>query len=482
MLYLSLYSSLMSIRSYSLIFSSLFFLGLCSSKTLADTPLTAAQSAAQAAPKLTIATVPVGDINNPPDISLNAIGMLARYPYGCLTNSFCIGTYDTMASEYVRFLNAVASSSDPNELYDPRMSTDADVASISRSGTPGNYTYAVKGFDTARLPIVYVSWFCSARYANWLCNGQPVGIQDSTTTETGAYNLAAPVIIKNAQRYATFLNAVAKTDTHNLYESTITNYILQQGASGSFVYSVTTAGKVPGASFGVTWPSGARFLNWEYNTNADGTPKTAGNTGDKLTENGLYVIATGMRDIAGNADVAPTDYCALTPGAKFYLPSEDQYYKAAFYKRNVDTNNQLTAEYWMYPTKNDFPPGNVIGAPNAVNYYVSTNQDNTNSGWFSFNHSNYKFTNLGLAPYLTAAGAFYNASGPYGTFDMGGNVSQWLNAPAGNASSTRPIRGGGWGKDNQWPVGSDQLSKNKGAASVDASLKRDYIGFRIATP
>ena len=39
------------------------------------------------------------------------------------------------------------------------------------------------------MPITGVSWYNAARFANWMANGQPVGVEDSTTTENGAYNL-----------------------------------------------------------------------------------------------------------------------------------------------------------------------------------------------------------------------------------------------------------------------------------------------------
>ena len=34
-----------------------------------------------------------------------------------------------------------------------------------------------------------VPWGSITRFANWLSNGQPIGKQDETTTENGAYNL-----------------------------------------------------------------------------------------------------------------------------------------------------------------------------------------------------------------------------------------------------------------------------------------------------
>lgn len=49
------------------------------------------------------------------------------------------------------------------------------------------------------------------------------------------------------------------------------------------------------------------------------------------------------------------------------------------------------------------------------------------------------------------------------------------------AGVTRPIPGGCWGKEGQCPVGPDQFEKAT-VTVIDASVKRDYIGFRIAAP
>jgi hypothetical protein len=65
---------------------------------------------------------------------------------------------------------------------------DPEYLAITRSGNSGGYTYTVKpNYDDK--PVAYVSWFCCARYCNWLHNGKPVGYQNIFTTEDGAYAL-----------------------------------------------------------------------------------------------------------------------------------------------------------------------------------------------------------------------------------------------------------------------------------------------------
>jgi MYXO-CTERM domain-containing protein len=90
-----------------------------------------------------------------------------------------LGTYEVTNSQYAAFLNAVAAS-DPNGLYNTAMGSDAR-GGITRSGSAGSYTYAVKA-NMGDKPVNYVSWFDAARMSNWMTNGQGSG-----DTETGVY-------------------------------------------------------------------------------------------------------------------------------------------------------------------------------------------------------------------------------------------------------------------------------------------------------
>jgi formylglycine-generating enzyme required for sulfatase activity len=117
--------------------------------------------------------------------------------YGAVAYAYQIGKYHVTISQYTAFLNAVAAT-DTYSLYNASMATDLAIAGISQAGSPGSYTYGViapSGTTPAgasspgNRPITYVSWFDSARFANWMANGQPTGSQNSATTENGAYNV-----------------------------------------------------------------------------------------------------------------------------------------------------------------------------------------------------------------------------------------------------------------------------------------------------
>ena len=105
---------------------------------------------------------------------------------GAVNYNYQIGKCDVTAAQYVEFLNSVATT-DTYGLYTSSMASAADC-NIQRSGESGNYTYSVAA-DSANRPVNFISFGCAVRFCNWLTNGQPIGDQDSNTTEDGSYYL-----------------------------------------------------------------------------------------------------------------------------------------------------------------------------------------------------------------------------------------------------------------------------------------------------
>jgi formylglycine-generating enzyme required for sulfatase activity len=134
-----------------------------------------------------VALVTVGDAGNAHDSRVQEIGAVLC---GGVDYEYRIGTYMVTIGQYAAFLNAVAKS-DPHGLYSTQMAANLNIAGIARSGVSGKYVYTVmnNGGDSSNRPIVYVSWFDCARFANWMSNGQPAGAATAATTEDGAYTL-----------------------------------------------------------------------------------------------------------------------------------------------------------------------------------------------------------------------------------------------------------------------------------------------------
>ena len=106
---------------------------------------------------------------------------------GAVDYEFNIGTYEVTTGQYTDFLNAVADT-DTYGLYNTTMWSGTYGCKIERIGSSGSYTYSVAD-DWADRPVNYVSYWDACRFANWLHNGQPTGVQGAGTTETGVYTL-----------------------------------------------------------------------------------------------------------------------------------------------------------------------------------------------------------------------------------------------------------------------------------------------------
>ncbi len=136
---------------------------------------------------VTIDWVTVGDPGNACDPQLEGC-------FGSVSQTYRIAKHEVTNAQYAEFLNAKAAS-DPNGLYNTSMGSG--FGGITRSGSDGSYTYsAIAGREA--MPVNYVSFYDSLRFANWLNNGQGSG-----DTETGAYTItpagiSANSIIRNA--------------------------------------------------------------------------------------------------------------------------------------------------------------------------------------------------------------------------------------------------------------------------------------------
>jgi len=265
---------------------------------------------------VTIPTVPVGNAGNANDTE--------GAGYGGVAQDYRIGRTEVTNAQYVDFLSAKAAS-DPLALYNTSMG--GGFGGITRSGSDGSYTYAVIAGRSA-MPVNYVSWYDSIRFANWLNNGKGAG-----DTETGAYTLDG------------------------------------------------------------------------------GTPTPS---------NGLSITRN--------------------TGATWFLTSEDEWYKAAYYDGS---------SYFDYPTSNDTAPIAVAppGGSNSANYWPAVGD-------------------------LTDVGVYTASDSPYGTFDQGGNVWEWNEALI--SGSFRVLRGGSFNS-----LSLNLLASNRnGSGPTNESIS---VGFRVAT-
>jgi len=201
-----------------------------------------------------------------------------------------------------------------------------------------------------------------------------------------------------AGQYCQFLNAVAATDTYGLYSTSMWSSnsgckIQQSGLSGSYTYTVAEESANWPVNY-VNWGDAARFANWLNNGRPVG-PQDVGTTEDgPYTLNGK-TARVGLATVSRNED------------ALYVIPNEDEWYKAAYYK-----GGGTDAGYWDYPTAGDTIWAGLANYGNSVG---ST----------------------------TDAGSYAHSS-PYGTFDQGGNVSEWTESIRGAPHNTAYVRGGSY--------------------------------------
>jgi formylglycine-generating enzyme len=233
---------------------------------------------------ITIDTVPVGNAGNANDPSTG---------YGAVGYQYGIGKFEVTLNQYSAFLNAVAAT-DTYGLYNSSMGTDLNIAGIARGGVSGSYTYSVIG--SGNRPVTYVSWFDSARFVNWLQNGQPVGTQNATTTEQGAYTLNGAL---GGTGYSRNVNWIYALPSENeWYKAAYHQPASQGGDSDNYWLYPTANNGIPNSRNGsASDPNSANFIRNDGIANGfNGGYAVTDSTGNFPSQN--YLTAAGVFSVA----------------------------------------------------------------------------------------------------------------------------------------------------------------------------------------
>jgi formylglycine-generating enzyme required for sulfatase activity len=233
--------------------------------------------------------------------------------------------------------------------------------------------------------------------------------------------------------YTEFLNAVDSSGSNALalYKASMNSDTLHGGISNNT--SAVDGEKYevkPGFSnkpvIYVSFYDAMRFCNWLHNGALTGED----------TEGGAYTLLGGTPTPSNGTNVQ------RNAGAKFALPTEDEWHKAAHYEPGGDSD-----DYWFYPTRANSAPSASAppGTAPAANYDQAVNT-------------------------LTDVGAYSSTVGFFGTFDMAGNVREWVDR---TTLSSRLLRGG------SWRLGTNDL---RSGSTFIASGDGDEVGFRVLSP
>ncbi len=313
----------------------------------------------------------------------------------------------------------------------------------------GRIACGVSAFVVASLAVLIQIAPAHAVTIDWVTVGDPGNTADTTGFPNPAGAVADAFQIMKFEwtnsQYVEFLNAV---DPNGTNPNAIYNTSMGSDARGgiSFDTNASTGSKyAPRTNMGdkpvnfVSWFDAARVANWLQNGQGSGS-----------TETGAYTLVGGQ-----TSGTAP----AVNSGASYFLPTEDQWYKAAYYK-----GGSTNAGYWDYATQSDTAPTPVTAGTTGIGSAGNTGNFANYNGGANWN---------GDAGNVTTVGTNGGASA-YGAFDMNGNLYEW-NDLTGAAGSSRGVRGG-YGNS----AASELSSSSSGA--IDPSLEGFDIGFRLASP
>lgn len=258
-----------------------------------------------------------------------------------------------------------------------------------------------------------------------------------------AYNIGATEVT-NAQ-YTEFLNAKAATDPLELYNKYMDldplGGIVRSMVNGNFTYTTKPNRANKPVSF-VSWYDSIRFINWLNNGQGSGD-----------TETGAYTILGAHQPINGLG-------IARNVGATWFLPSENEWYKAAYHQPAAQGGD--SDDYWLYSTASNSQPtpatANAVGdisnpGVNVANYYYS-------APW--------EFG--GITTTVGSAGTLSRSF--YGTSDQGGNIWEYNETLVND--SNRGARGGSW-----FHVPDALKSSRRGG--VTPTNENFAWGFRVAS-
>jgi formylglycine-generating enzyme required for sulfatase activity len=228
------------------------------------------------------------------------------------------------------------------------------------------------------------------------------------------------------------------------YEYRIGKYEISQDAiekaTASGMANVTAgawSGNQPAAN--ISWFEVAAFVNW-LNTS---TGKTAAY--DLSWDGSAWSMALWSSEQAWTAGGTNL---YRHKDAYYFLPSENEWYKAAYY-------DPLGVNYYKFPTGSDVAPSPVING--------------TIADTAIYNGLRSSPAGIDVAGGLSV----------YGTMAQGGNVYEWIETEFdginNDAEAWRTLRGGNWGEDEGSLRSSYRL--------VDLPLSEDVadFGFRVAS-
>ena len=289
---------------------------------------------------------------------------------------------------------------------------------------------------------------------DWVLVGNPGNANDVGTNRVYGAVSAEYAIMKfewtNAQ-YVAFLNAV---DPEGLNPQSLYNVTMGSNFAGGISFSSANANgtkyatRTNYASKPVTyvgWWDAARVANWLHN----GAPvsQVTDSSATAPQNFGAYSVGTST---TGNVPLR-------NAGARYWIPTESQWYKAAYYNGDTASYTNYGNGFSTDPTPTSANSSGV-GAAGDVGNFANYNRG---AKWQQNDGSP---TTVG-----TNGGPSF-----YGAFDMSGNLQEWNDLTSSGTSSNRGQRGGFWFST------AAEISAGTRSGNSPATLETNGTTFRLA--
>lgn len=213
----------------------------------------------------------------------------------------------------------------------------------------------------------------------------------------------------------------------------------------------------------ISWRMAAMYANWLHN--------------DKSTDreaflNGAYDVST-----FGYSGTTFTDQFAHHPTARFWIPTWDEWIKAAHYDPNRAGPGQ--GGYWTYPTTSDTipaygPPGERVRLGGTPQPDANGPLAEANGGWSNLNFP-------GFNPFAVNLAAYPSVQSPWGLLDLAGGTSEWVEEIGFADPDNQAFPIARLFEGSSWAIPSSPLSDQLRIVGGDfPSLSTYDLGFRIA--
>lgn len=193
----------------------------------------------------------------------------------------------------------------------------------------------------------------------------------------------------------------------------------------------------------ISWRMAAVYCNWLHN--------------EQRLDRAAFL--TGAYDVStfgtGTVNRNFTDQLTRSPGARFFIPTWDEWLKAAHYDPNRFSPGQ--GGWWRYSTSSDTAP---IGGPPGVG------------------QANYGFSSGGFTERLILLGSYPTVQSPWGLLDAAGGTGEWTEGVLSvGGVSYRQVDGSFWGTSPSRSV----LDSITTMGGILPNIASSGYGFRIAS-